>query len=57
MAQSFQVFDVPTRGLVSVTLIEIGGPELVVRNPVHQHMMDNHEDRVGHRHHSVPVHS
>ncbi len=30
MAQAFEVFDVPTRGLLSVTLIEIGGPALVV---------------------------
>jgi len=45
----------PMRGLVSVTLIEIGGPELVVRNPARQHMIDSHEDGVGHRHHSLLV--
>src|SRR5579884_234583 len=49
VAQTLQLFDIAARGVFPFALIEIRGPEFVVRAPVLEHVIDNHEDGVGRR--------
>lgn len=55
MSQPLRLIDIATCGAFPVVLIEIGRPELVVREPLLEHVIDNHEDRVGHGHHGLLV--